>query len=71
MLFNDTNNHFDKDKKLFLVLGSPGGSTIITTVAQVAMNVIDFGMTIEEAVESKESIINGCLILYMLNPIVF
>ncbi len=43
----------DKDKKLFLVLGSPGGSTIITTVAQVAMNVIDFGMTIEEAVESK------------------
>ncbi len=43
----------DKNKKLFLVLGSPGGSTIITTVAQVAMNVIDFGMTIEQAVESK------------------
>lgn len=37
---------------LFLVVGSPGGSTIITTVAQVIMNVIDFGMKIEDAVES-------------------
>jgi gamma-glutamyltranspeptidase/glutathione hydrolase len=39
------------DGNLFLVLGSPGGSTIITTTAQVIMNVIDFGMNIEDAVE--------------------
>ena len=38
--------------ELFLVVGSPGGSTIITTVAQVIMNVIDFGMQIEDAVEA-------------------
>ncbi len=37
---------------LFLVVGSPGGSTIITTTAQIIMNVIDFGMTIEDAVEA-------------------
>ena len=38
--------------ELYLVLGSPGGSTIITTVAQIIMNVIDFEMNIEDAVES-------------------
>jgi gamma-glutamyltranspeptidase/glutathione hydrolase len=32
-----------------LVTGSPGGSTIITTVAQMISNVIDFGMTVAEA----------------------
>ena len=41
------------DGELFLVVGSPGGSTIITTTAQVIMNVIDFNMTIEDAVESS------------------
>jgi gamma-glutamyltranspeptidase/glutathione hydrolase len=38
---------------LFLVVGSPGGSTIITTTAQIIMNVIDFGMSIEDAVEAS------------------
>ncbi len=38
--------------ELFLVVGSPGGSTIITTTAQIIMNVIDFGMEIEDAVET-------------------
>ena len=37
---------------LYLILGSPGGSTIITTTAQIIMNVIDFNMSIEDAVES-------------------
>tara|TARA_B110000263_G_C15307510_1_gene511234 strand:+ start:1047 stop:2732 length:1686 start_codon:yes stop_codon:yes gene_type:complete len=37
----------------FLITGSPGGSTIITTVAQVISNVIDFKMNIKDAVESK------------------
>ncbi len=42
----------DSDGELFLVAGSPGGSTIITTVAQIIMNVIDFDMNLESAVES-------------------
>jgi gamma-glutamyltranspeptidase/glutathione hydrolase len=37
--------------KLALVLGSPGGDTIPNTVAQVLRNVVDGGMTIDEAVE--------------------
>ena len=40
----------DPDGRLFMVIGAPGGSTIITTVAQVIMNVIDHGMDIEQAV---------------------
>ena len=40
------------DGNLALVLGSPGGSTIITTVAQIAVNIIDFGMNIQDAVDS-------------------
>ena len=43
----------DQNNNLYLVLGSPGGSTIITTVAQIIMNIIDFGMTLESAVETK------------------
>ncbi len=42
----------DDEGNLALVVGSPGGSTIITTTAQVIMNVIDFNMNIEDAVES-------------------
>lgn len=36
--------------KLALVLGSPGGDTIPNTVAQVFRNVVDYGLTIDEAV---------------------
>ena len=39
-----------KDGKLFLVLGSPGGPTIITTVANVLIGVVDFSLDIAEAV---------------------
>ena len=42
----------DNNGKLMLVLGSPGGSTIITTVAQIITNIIDFDMSINEAVQS-------------------
>jgi gamma-glutamyltranspeptidase / glutathione hydrolase len=41
-----------KDGKLFLVLGSPGGPTMISTVANVLMGVVDFGMDIQEAVNA-------------------
>ena len=41
------------NKDLYLVLGSPGGSTIITTVAQIIVNILDFNMSIQESVDSK------------------
>ena len=41
-----------KGQKPFFILGSPGGPTIITTVLQVLMNVIDFGMDIRHAVDA-------------------
>jgi gamma-glutamyltranspeptidase/glutathione hydrolase len=41
-----------KDGKLVLVLGSPGGPTIITTVANALMGVVDYGMNIQEAVNA-------------------
>ena len=37
--------------KLFLVVGSPGGPTIISTVLQVITNVVDFGMDLRQAVD--------------------
>ena len=41
-----------KDGKLYLVLGSPGGARIITTVANILMGVVDYGMNIQEAVDA-------------------
>lgn len=43
----------EKDGKLFMVLGSPGGSTIITSVFQVILNVIEHGMGMQEAVNAR------------------
>lgn len=43
----------EKDGKLLMVVGSPGGSTIITTVFQVILNVAEHGMGMQEAVNSK------------------
>jgi gamma-glutamyltranspeptidase / glutathione hydrolase len=40
-----------KDGKPFLVLGAPGGSRIITAVLQVMVNVMDFGMNIQDAID--------------------
>ncbi len=41
-----------KDGKLWLVLGSPGGPTIITTVANILINVVDFNLDIQQAVNA-------------------
>lgn len=41
-----------KDGKPVLVVGTPGGSRIITTVLEVIVNVIDHGMTLQEAVDA-------------------
>ncbi|MGN0063697.1 MAG: gamma-glutamyltransferase [Nocardioides sp.] len=44
-----------RDGKPFLALGSPGGSTIITTVLQMLLNRIDLGMSIEEAIAAPRT----------------
>ena len=44
-----------KNGKPFLALGSPGGSTIITTVLQILFNRIDRGMTIAEALAAPRA----------------
>ena len=41
-----------KGGKLFLVLGSPGGARIPTTVANILMGVVDYGMNLQEAVNA-------------------
>ena len=40
-----------KDGKPFLILGAPGGPVIITAVLQAILNVIDFGMNVQDAVD--------------------
>lgn len=39
-----------RNGKLFLVIGSPGGPTIINTVLQVILNVVDHGMSLSQAI---------------------
>jgi len=41
-----------KDGKLFLIIGSPGGPRIISTVANILMGVIDYGLDIQQAVNA-------------------
>jgi gamma-glutamyltranspeptidase/glutathione hydrolase len=42
----------EKEGKLFMVVGTPGGSTIITSVLQTILNVYEFGMSMQEAVNA-------------------
>jgi gamma-glutamyltranspeptidase/glutathione hydrolase len=41
-----------KDRKPFMCLGTPGGTRIFASICQAIVNVIDFGMTLQEAVEA-------------------
>ncbi|MEX2285065.1 MAG: gamma-glutamyltransferase [Gemmatimonadota bacterium] len=52
MLSSMTPSIIARDGKLVAVIGSPGGRTIINTVMQVASNIIDFGMNIQQAVNA-------------------
>lgn len=52
MLSSMTPTIVEKDGKLFMVIGTPGGSTIITSVFQTILNVTEFGQDITEAVAS-------------------
>ena len=40
-----------KDGKLFMTAGAPGGSRISTAVLQVILNVLDFGMNVQDAID--------------------
>jgi gamma-glutamyltranspeptidase / glutathione hydrolase len=52
MLSSMTPTIIAKDGKLFMVTGSPGGRTIINTVLLTVLNVIDYGMNAQEAVDA-------------------
>ena len=53
MLSSMTPTIVEKDGNLFMVVGTPGGTTIITSVFQTILNVVDHGMTMQAAVEAK------------------
>ncbi|GHE70999.1 gamma-glutamyltransferase [Roseivirga thermotolerans] len=52
MLSSMTPTIVTRNGKLFMVVGTPGGSTIITSVFQTILNVVDFEMGMQEAVEA-------------------
>jgi gamma-glutamyltranspeptidase/glutathione hydrolase len=52
MLSSMTPTILAKDGKLLMVTGSPGGRTIINTVLMTILNVVDFGMNAQEAVDA-------------------
>lgn len=52
MLSSMTPTIVEKDNKLWMVLGTPGGSTIITSVLQTLLNVYHFEMTMQQAVDA-------------------
>jgi len=54
MLSSMTPTILEKDKQLYMVVGTPGGSTIITSVFQTILNVIEHDMTMQEAVNAKK-----------------
>ena len=52
MLSSMTPTIVEKDGKLWMVVGTPGGSTIITSVLQTILNVYEFNMSMQEAVNA-------------------
>lgn len=52
MLSSMTPTIVEKNGKLFMVLGTPGGSTIITSVLQTILNVYEYKMTMQDAVNA-------------------
>ncbi len=52
MLSSMTPTILEKNKKLYMVVGTPGGSTIITSVFQTILNVLEHGMTMQQAVNA-------------------
>lgn len=52
MLSSMTPTIVEKDGKLFMVVGTPGGSTIITSVLQTILNVYEYNLSMQEAVNA-------------------
>ncbi|MFD2585507.1 gamma-glutamyltransferase [Croceitalea marina] len=52
MLSSMTPTIVEKDGKLWLVVGTPGGSTIITAVAQTILNAYEFNLSMQDAVNA-------------------
>ncbi|WP_378175971.1 gamma-glutamyltransferase [Aquimarina sp. SS2-1] len=52
MLSSMTPTLVEKDDKLWMSVGTPGGSTIITSVLQTILNVKEYGMTMQDAVNA-------------------
>jgi gamma-glutamyltranspeptidase / glutathione hydrolase len=52
MLSSMTPTILEKNKKLYMVVGTPGGSTIITSVFQTILNVVEHGMTMQQSVNA-------------------
>ena len=52
MLSSMTPTIVEKDNKLWMVVGSPGGSTIITAVAQTILNTYEFNLSMQDAVNA-------------------
>ncbi len=52
MLSSMTPTIVEKNDSLYMVLGTPGGSTIITSVLQTILNVVEYDMTIQQAVDA-------------------
>jgi len=52
MLSSMTPTIIEKNGKLYMVVGTPGGSTIITSVLQTILNVYEFGMAMQDAVNA-------------------
>ena len=52
MLSSMTPTIVEKDDQLFMVVGSPGGSTIITSVVQNILNVVEHGMGMQQSVSA-------------------
>lgn len=53
MLSSMTPTIVEKDGKLFMVVGTPGGATIITSVFQTILNVVEFDQSMQQAVDAK------------------
>ncbi len=54
MLSSMTPTILEKGGELFMVVGTPGGSTIITSVFQTILNVVEFGKGMQAAVNAKK-----------------
>lgn len=54
MLSSMTPTIIEKEGQLFMIVGTPGGSTIITSVFQTILNVVEFNKSMQAAVDAKK-----------------